>query len=684
MAPQIREISGGVSSDGPSDYGACERTDSAGDQYGLVASANGRSLFSVTVEQSPLFKALIQHGMNRKKIALLFLFMVLLATAVTIGSLYTFHRGFRRTCQFWTNTLPWITEYYWLKFHATYITRKNETEWQEVCHNFHKTTAPKAVRMVERMGGIYVKIGQTLSTVGSGILPEEYCQALRPLQDGVPPRTYYTIATIIEQSTGQKMEDIFSSFDEKPVGAATIAQAHRAVLKQPSHDGQVPNSKNQQEVIVKVQYPEVAELFEADLNNLELMVWLFMPYRSRDFLKNIRKRHERELDFRLEASHLEECSRNMQRHGLEPTYVRIPRVRNETGLCTKDVLVMEYLEGASLRDVIDEEQNRIARALGKQSGEELRFMISKRMKEHFEQGGGNAEGGTQLKLVGGGQGPNMARLWNLLGPFAIHGLRHYARLRERLGHAASAMRRFESIIRHPRQEPRLLGDDDNSFAKRKRLTSHRVNLGKALKTLIHVHGVQVLVCGFYNADSHPGNVLILRDGRLGLLDYGMVGRFSIEQRKRIASVVSALAENKPKEVARLYLESGYHITLQGKLVTDANILFRLASTYLDKIDLSPVLLSEDDDQDLSGNHETSYSESLMKPRQIGMLNLLESIDVVYVPEWTAQVRRVGRLMMGVSAQAARPISLAKEWQPIAKRVLRDIKQVETSQTRNED
>ena len=54
-----------------------------------------------------------------------------------------------------------------------------------------------------------------------------------------------------------------------------------------------------------------------------------------------------------------------------------------------------------------------------------------------------------------------------------------------------------------------------------------------------------------------------------------------------------------------------------------------------------------------------------------MFELIEAIDVFYVPDWMVKVRQVGRLLMGVSAQSARPVSLAKEWEPIAKRVLRD-------------
>ena len=551
---------------------------------------------------------------------------------IVVSSLYAFHRGFRRTCQFWAQALPWIVEYHVIKFHAFHIAKLNETSWQHRSEAGHRSVAPQAVEMVARMGGIYVKIGQALSTMGSGILPEEYVQALRPLQDGIPPRSYATISAIIEESTGQKMEDIFEWFEETPVGAATIAQAHRAVLKPPSVNAAKLSTRTtaqrrrnqasstsilkrieqeQDVVIVKVQYPEVAELFDADLNNLELLVKIVMPGRSHDQLQNTRKRHEQEMDFHKEAAHLEECARNMVQHGMQPRYVRIPRVRNETGLCTKNVLVMEYLDGIPLREVMNLEQDRIARALGKQSGEELQYLIAKRIKAHIEGGGGDA----QMRLLGGGGGGDkLASLWSALGPFAIHVLRHYARLRERIGMLAPR------LIRSGSNRSNTTTTGLVSVGKKHSTVHHKVNLGRVLKTLIRATGIQIMHDGIYNLDPRPGNVLVLRDGRtVGLLDYGMVGRISENERRDVATTVTALARNDPQTVASLYLDSGYHIELDDKIVTDPNILFRMASSHMDKIDLSPITLTKEN-VDKTKNNSSSRAQPKPKGGKLVCLN----------------------------------------------------------------
>lgn len=577
--------------------------------------------------------------MSKKKMVLL-IFLALLCFAVALfATLYACHRGFRRTVHFWRGAVPWIVQYHCLKFHSDYIAKHSEKQWEKIEQDFHFTAAPKVVEIVQEMGGIYVKIGQAMSTMGQGLLPEEYVQAMRPLQNGIRPRDYKTISKIIEASTGRKMKDIFEEFEQEPIGAATIGQAHRAILKQQS---QLSSRGHNQQVVVKVQYPEVADLFDADLNNLEWLRRILLPERSAALLANIRKRHEREMDFRLEAQHLIECSKNMQKHGLEPKYVRIPRVLNETGLCTENVLVMEYLEGVSLKDVMEEEQDRIARALGKKDGEELRFTIAKRMKEHFEQGGGGEqEGETQMKLMGAGSN-RQARLWNVLGPFAIHGLRHYARLRDQVVQLTAGLRR------------------SGTSSNQKQSRSRHINLGKVLKTVIHVHAVQVLIDGTYNQDPHPGNIVVLDDGRVGLLDYGMVGRLSDEQRLNVADTIFNLAHNNPQKVAKLYLDDGYHITFKGDKVVDPQVLFRISSTHFNKIDLTPVPISEDS----SFNHDG---------KEIGVVELFEKMDVIFIPDWVVQARRVGRLLMGVSAQAARPVSLAKEWEPVAKRALKQRK-----------
>ncbi len=89
-----------------------------------------------------------------------------------------------------------------------------------------------------------------MGTMGQGLLPQQYLDALQPLQDGVPPRTYAEVSDIITRSTGKSMDELFVSFEEVAIGSASIAQAHRATLR-PKNEGEEP-----MQVVIKVQYPE--------------------------------------------------------------------------------------------------------------------------------------------------------------------------------------------------------------------------------------------------------------------------------------------------------------------------------------------------------------------------------------------------------------------------------------------
>lgn len=381
---------------------------------------------------------------------------------------------------------PLVAKYKFVKFKATKIDRCSPEELEERLNVYRETTAPKLVDLILRLGGIYIKIGQVMSTIGQGLLPQQYVDALKPLQNGVPPREYDEISMIIEKSTGKKMEDLFLDFQEKPIGSASVAQVHKATLR-PKNEEDVPV-----EIVIKIQYPEVAELFDADLNNLEIATRLFAP-ENVEVTKALRKRHENELDFTKEAKNLLECTKDMQHFGVEPSLVRIPRVVDD--ICTQHVLAMEYLEGVSLSDAIKEEQDRLAKALGRKDSDELKKMLASKMRDHFENGGGAGSGGMQML------GDKKMKIMNVLGPSATAFFRTYASIRDGVENAAISFVKFGSKLRLGQKHNEVGLIADLSTKKKK----FNFNLDRALKTLVHVHGVQMILSGTYNADPHPGS-----------------------------------------------------------------------------------------------------------------------------------------------------------------------------------
>lgn len=392
---------------------------------------------------------------------------------------------------------PLVLKYKYVTIKAEKFDRVNSEELERRLNIYREQTAPKLVELILNMKGIYVKLGQVMSTVGQGLLPQVYLDALRPLQNGVPPRSYAEISNIIEESTGKSMEELFLQFDEVPIGSASIAQVHRATLR-PSRTADGHNTIPPKRVVVKVQYPEVAQLFDADLSNLELATRLFSPEYI-EITKSLRKRHENELDFTKEADNLVHVTRDMQRYGVEPSLVRIPRVINE--ICTKNVLAMEYLEGTSLGDAIDLEQRRVAKALGMRDGDELKSALATKMRKHFENGGGmaNNDGGDMMMLSG-----NRAKLINVFGPSAAALLRTYALLRDEIENVILSVYKFWSMLGRNNFDSldEVIHDDVMTISYNGKKRTSRVNLGRALKTLVHVHGIQLLLSGVYNGEVY--------------------------------------------------------------------------------------------------------------------------------------------------------------------------------------
>mmetsp|Transcript_44318 Transcript_44318/g.142731 ORF Transcript_44318/g.142731 Transcript_44318/m.142731 type:complete len:315 (-) Transcript_44318:100-1044(-) len=291
---------------------------------------------------------------------------------------------------------------------------------------------------------------------------------------------------------------------------------------------------------------------------------------------------------------------------------------------------MELLHGTSLAAAIDLEAADIAAALGLESADAMRKQLMRRMGEHFERGGG----ATRLLSLAEAAAPLVrlvAATLRLARSAAASTSNALARCMESVGLGG-----FAPPLRDPPER--------------------RHDLSRALRTLVRVHGVAMLLDGVYNADPHPGNVLLLPDGRLGLIDYGMCGRLEGSARESIARVVLGLAAGDRAAVVDTYERAGYRACWHGGAPHGPDAVYRFATFHLDRIDLSPVGV---------GPGGEGGGGSATMP----VMKLLRSTIEVSVPDWVEQARRLGGLLIGVGSQAGRPISLAHEWAPIAEEVL---------------
>jgi predicted unusual protein kinase regulating ubiquinone biosynthesis (AarF/ABC1/UbiB family) len=244
--------------------------------------------------------------------------------------------------------------------------------------------------------------------------------------------------------------------------------------------------------------------------------------------------------------------------------VRIPRVKNETGTCTSHVLALEFLQGTPLFQAIEHEQDRVALGLGMDNAKELKAALSKRMRDHFEQGDAATSNGMEM-LTG-----RQAKLLQVGGPFAVQVLRTLGGAKEFVDNVTFKLQTIGGKL------TRALTPSDGIHTTRTapQANGRQVDLSRALKVLVHVHGLQLIKDGFFNADPHPGNVLILPDGWLGFLDYSMVSRLSGEDQITLARTVLALSKSGKQQVAQIYNDSGYRACWKKErdIITDENIL----------------------------------------------------------------------------------------------------------------
>ncbi|MBK9336790.1 MAG: AarF/ABC1/UbiB kinase family protein [Lewinellaceae bacterium] len=167
----------------------------------------------------------------------------------------------------------------------------------------HLRNAERVKKAILELNGLFIKVGQMLSIL-SNFLPEAFQKPLEELQDRIPPRPYEQVHARIVQEFGKTPEELFTRFDQTPLAAASIGQAHRARLP----DGT--------EVVVKVQHANIEEIAGIDLEVVRrltrLIAWFF-DIKGTDYLySQVRKMIEEELDFIREAQSMQQIARNLQ------------------------------------------------------------------------------------------------------------------------------------------------------------------------------------------------------------------------------------------------------------------------------------------------------------------------------------------------------------------------------------
>ncbi len=203
-------------------------------------------------------------------------------------------------------------------------------------HHITRGLSPEKLReILEDLGPTYVKLGQIMS-MRSDMLPEKYCRELTKLRTDVRPLPFSTVMDVIADALRRPPADVFSQIDPKPLGSASIAQVHPAIL----HDGR--------RVVIKVQRPAIHEIMENDIRLMRRAAGLLKLTDTGsliDFntiLDELWKTSQEEMDFVQEAANCDRFYRNQK----DVAYVTSPQVIHE--LTTPKMLVMSYVEGIQI------------------------------------------------------------------------------------------------------------------------------------------------------------------------------------------------------------------------------------------------------------------------------------------------------------------------------------------------
>ena len=397
------------------------------------------------------------------------------------------------------------------------------------------------------LGGLYIKLGQVLSVTALPI-PEQYRILFRTLQSNVPNSSDFdsVVRPTLESELGvTDLNEIFEYIDTTPIGAASIGQAHRAILKSTG-----------EEVVVKVQYPEAKWQVPADVKCVGdfLSVCVFFGVvdegSARMSYDEFARQFTSELDYQREAENL----RTVYQSSLDPKapYIRrgvvVPQPYDE--LCTDRVITMTYLPGPKF----EEESKRVLESLGINTKKGIRQVV---MEAHDRTTETNVEYNATEER-GGEVGANASSpiqlssySWkrDLINRFvSVNTVLSFVRFARRISLWSTSI-----VVRFVQSSPSVFVSNDwKTWANERHIAILQAErwgwTQEAITALFDVHGYQILNQGLFNADPHPGNLLIVQDEKspskwpkIGLIDFGQVKQLTNHERVRVAKLILSIA-----------------------------------------------------------------------------------------------------------------------------------------------
>jgi len=509
---------------------------------------------------------------------------ILGVSSLGLGYRYATDEGTRRSLTFWSRAFPLFLHY---RIKEWQMRDASEEDCERVFTKMHEEYSPIIEGLVLKLKGFYLKLAQVVSTIDF-FIPPVYLTWLKKMQDKAPVELEPGEAEkIVEEELGRPLEEVFSEFDSKPCGCASIGQVHRAVLRETG-----------EEVAIKVQPPGIEQKFRADTQTMLDFVSLAMPQHVKS-MEEIQEQFKTEFDYVGEAENMMEVY-----HNVMPLYgdlVTIPR--SFPKYCTKRVLVMDFLQGIPLIDGLKNSLREYARVQG-------------RSYEEVEE--------EQLEMIRQGKFKDIdaeeSRIW-------------YYQTVSFLERVTKNSLKMAYNVTLGLVLPKL------EYSK----PVHVLNLPHVLRLVCEIHGHEVLIDGCATSDPHPGNIMLLDNGKLGLIDFGQCKRFLDTTRIGYAKLIIALSENDPEATVKALHELGNR-TKYNKI----DIQYRLAQFWHDR-----------NTKDVLGDWNPQTFQDWCQWQD----------PVVEMNRDLIQAGRISVMLRGMGNAFGLNMSIATLWRPIAEDVL---------------
>lgn len=228
----------------------------------------------------------------------------------------------------------------------TYDTKEEE---EKAFSEAHLKAALITRKALEANAGIFIKMGQHISAL-TYLFPSEWTETMIPLQDKCPISSLDSVREMIKHDLGKSLEDIFSEFDPVPLGVASLAQVHRATLKDTGEN-----------VAVKIQHPTLAQFVPLDIlmtrTVFAMIDYAFPEYPLGWLGDELQSSIYVELDFANEAKNAKKTS-DYFKDFYDMTALRVPEVR----WAYPRIIAMEYLTGGRPDNIEFINKHNISRA----------------------------------------------------------------------------------------------------------------------------------------------------------------------------------------------------------------------------------------------------------------------------------------------------------------------------------